>query len=438
MDLCDVVPGCLFVAEVEGGTSGGLDDVWAAVSVGAVAVLTPCPVGVPAIVVADVTVALGRLAGEIVNRLSGTLVIGVTGSCGKTSTKDIAAHLLRQAGVTVATLESNNHFTGVPLTVSRAETDTRFLLLEMGTSHPGDLRYLTSVARPKVGVVLNVGTAHLGGFGDQAAIAEGKCELVEALPSDGVAILNADDHRVRAMAHRTRAQVVFVGHSPDVEVRADQVQLNDHGRARFVLEVPEGRVQIRLQQVGGHHVSNALAAAAVARHVGLQLDRIADGLNTAEVTSRWRMAISERPDGVTVVNDACNANPDSMRASLVALAEMAGSRRTVTVLGPMLDLGDHEEHEHQRLGAFLATLGIDVLVTVGATPAAWIGREARRHRVHTVAAATQAEALTLIQAILKPGDLVLLKASRDARLELLAARLVNEKWEQGHVPTLRP
>src|SRR5690606_9143465 len=239
-------------------------------------------------------VALGRLARWVTRRLTGTTVVGVTGSSGKTGTKDLLGQVLSHAGPTVAPTASLNDELGVPLTALRADEDTRFLVLEMGARGIGHLAYLTGLVRPRIGVVLNVGLAHVGEFGGKEKTARAKGELVEALPAaeeGGVAVLNADDPYVRGMAERTRAEVVLTGESPDADVRADDVRVGPDGRATFTLSVGDDRAQVRLQPVGRHHVANALAVAAVGLAVGLDVPSVASALTEARPQARWRMQV---------------------------------------------------------------------------------------------------------------------------------------------------
>ncbi len=257
----------------------------------------------------------------------------MTGSAGKTSTKDLIAQLVGRAGPTVHPPGSFNNEIGLPLTVLRADAATRHLVLEMGARGIGHIAYLTGIARPDVGVVLNVGTAHVGEFGSRENIARAKGEIVEAVPPGGTAVLNADDPLVAAMASRTEGEVVTFGRGPDAAVRAVDETLDEQGRARFTLVTPEGTAPVALRLHGAHAVPNALAAAAAARAAGLAPDAIAEGLSAAVPVSRWRMEVTERADGVTVVNDAYNANPDSTRAALDVLVHMARGRRAFAVLG---------------------------------------------------------------------------------------------------------
>lgn len=323
IDSREAGPGTLFAA-FDGEHVDGHDFAEGAVASGAVAVLATRPVGVPAIVVDDVTTALGALARHSVHAL-GTQVIALTGSSGKTSTKDLIAQLLERLGPTVWTPGSLNNEIGLPLTALRADESTRHLVLEMGARGIGHIRYLTELTPPRIGVVLNVGTAHIGEFGGREQIAQAKGEMVETLPAardGGVAVLNADDPNVRAMAARTSAAVLLFGEDPEADVRAENVRLTEHGTPAFSLHTPTGCGDVTMRLYGEHHVSNALAAAAVAHQLGMPAGDIAEALSSAGTLSRWRMEVTERADGVTVVNDAYNANPDSVRAALRALSTM--------------------------------------------------------------------------------------------------------------------
>jgi phospho-N-acetylmuramoyl-pentapeptide-transferase len=319
IDSRRVSPGGLFAA-VAGERSDGHDFAAAAVAAGAVAVLATRPVPVPSVQVADVPAALAALARSVVDALPEARIAGITGSVGKTSTKDLAAQLVERLGPTIAPAGSFNNEFGHPLTVLRADASTRYLVLELSARGLGHIAYLCRVAPPRYGVVLNVGHAHAGEFGGLDQVARAKGELPEALPADGVAILNADDPRVLAM--RTRARVVTFSCAPEAApgaaVRAADIRLDDLGRPGFTLLTPEGSAPVTLRLHGAHNVPNALAAAALARELGLDLDGIADGLRAATARSRWRMEVHQRGDGVTVINDAYNANPESVRAALDA------------------------------------------------------------------------------------------------------------------------
>ncbi|MEY9963730.1 UDP-N-acetylmuramoyl-tripeptide--D-alanyl-D-alanine ligase [Streptacidiphilus sp. MAP12-16] len=429
-DSRQVEPGALFAAVV-GERVDGHDFAVRAVGDGAVAVLATRPVGVPAVVVDDILQALGMLARTVTERLTGTTVVALTGSAGKTSTKDLIAQLLQRLGDTVFTAESYNNELGMPSTALRAGPDTRYLVLEMGARHKGDIAHLTGFTRPDIGVVLNVGTAHLGEFGSREGIAEAKGELVEALPETGVAVLNADDPLVRAMASRTRARVVLFGESAEARVRAEDVRLDSAGRPTFTLVTPAGSAPVALRLYGEHHVSNALAAAAVAIECGLGVADTAAALGEAGSLSRWRMELTDRPDGVTVINDAYNANPESMRAALRALAAIGGrgpeARRTWAVLGEMRELGEDSLDEHDAVGRLAVRLNIATLVAVGGREAACMELGARNEGSwgeESVLVSDADAAIELLREQVRPGDVVLVKASRSVGLERVAAALL--------------
>ena len=430
VDSRQVQPGGLFVA-VAGDRVDGHDYAVKAVADGAVAVLASRPVGVPAIVVDDVVTALGLLARAVVERAHGTRVVALTGSSGKTSTKDLIAQVLSRHGETVYTPGSFNNEIGHPMTALRVEETTRHLVLEMGARHKGDIEYLTSLTPPSVSAVLNVGSAHVGEFGSKEGIAEAKGEIVEALTTDGVAVLNADDPLVRAMAERTKGRVVLFGESRDAQVRAADVSLDGTGRPSFTLITPAGSARVNLRLYGEHHVSNALAAAAVAAELGMPVDDIAEALSEAGALSRWRMEVVDRADGVTVVNDAYNANPDSMRAALRALVSMAGRgperRRTWAVLGEMRELGEESLDEHDAIGRLAVRLDVTKLVAVGGREAACMELGARNEGSwgeESVLVSDADAAVELLRSQLQPGDVVLVKASRSAGLEKVAEALL--------------
>jgi UDP-N-acetylmuramoyl-tripeptide--D-alanyl-D-alanine ligase len=432
-DSREVESGSLFVAFV-GERVDGHDYARAVVDAGAVAVLASRPVGVPAIVVEDVQAALGALARHVVERLGATLV-ALTGSAGKTSTKDLIAQVLRSKAPTVFTPGSLNNEIGLPLTALSATEETRFLVLEMGARGIGHIRYLTELTPPRIGLVLNVGTAHIGEFGGREQIAQAKGELVESLPADGAAILNADDPLVRAMASRTKARVILFGESGEADVRAENVRLTDGGQPAFRLHTPSGCSDVTMRLYGEHHVSNALAAAAVAHELGMSADEIARALSEAGSLSRWRMEVTERPDGVTVVNDAYNANPESMRAALRALAAMGKGRRTWAVLGQMAELGDEALAEHDAVGRLAVRLNVSKLVAVGGREASWLQLGAYNEGSwgeESVHVSDAQAAVDLLRSELRPGDVVLVKASRSVGLERVALALL-EPGAEGEV-----
>jgi UDP-N-acetylmuramoyl-tripeptide--D-alanyl-D-alanine ligase len=432
-DARRLAPGGLYVARV-GEHADGHDFVPQAASRGAVAALVTREVdGLAGLVVPDVQSAFEKLARGVLDRLPKVTVVGVTGSSGKTSTKDLLAQLLARLGPTVASAESFNGEVGVPLTVLRATDETRYLVVEMGARGAGHIAHLTTVAPPAVSVVLNVGHAHLGEFGSVEAIARAKSEIVAALGADGLAVLNADDPAVRAMARITPAATVLVGRSSDAQLRVSDVTLDDSARPQFRLSVgagvlgqtDDGSVPVRLPLFGEHHVENAAQAAAVALRLGMPLAEVGEALEAVRPVNRWRMQVTERPDGVTVVNDAYNANPDSMRAALKALAVMGQGRRTWAVLGEMLELGAESVDQHDRVGRLAVRLNISRLVAVGpgARPIHTGAVQEGSWGDESVLVPDTEAAWALLSAQLAPGDVVLLKSSRDAGLRHLGDRL---------------
>jgi len=427
IDSREVVPGSLFAA-LPGTRTDGHAFVASALAAGAVAVLATRPVGGPAVIVADVQVALGTLARAVIDRASGLTVIGITGSAGKTTTKDLAAQLIEKLGPTVAPRESFNNEIGHPLTVLKITEQTRYLVSEMAARGPGNITELCAIAPPRIGVVLCVGHAHAGEFGGLDRIAAAKGELPAALPADGVAILNADDHRAAAMAARTRARVVTFGRSASADVRADQVRTDALGRPGFTLVTVNGAAPVQLQLYSEHHVHNALAAAAIAEQLGMPVADIAAGLSAAVARSRWRMEVTRLPDGVIVINDAYNANPDSVRAAIGALATMARGRRGFAVLGHMTELGDDADRLHEEIGAVAAAAGLAGLIVVGekARPILTGTKSVPAWQGELVYVPDVAEAVRAARDRLRDGDVVLVKASHSIGLERVALDLTGE------------
>ncbi|MCC5579417.1 UDP-N-acetylmuramoyl-tripeptide--D-alanyl-D-alanine ligase [Microtetraspora sp. AC03309] len=419
IDSRAVEPGSLFVA-IKGERADGHDFAARACADGAVAVLASRPVEAPAVIVGDVLAALAALATTVVSELPGATVVGVTGSAGKTTTKDLLARLAARMGPTVAPVGSYNNEIGHPLTVLRADEGTRFLVLELSARNVGHIADLARIAPPRIGVVLNVGTAHLGVFGGKEAIAQAKGELVEALPEDGVAVLNADDPLVAAMAGRTRARVTFFGRSADAEVRAEDVTLDGRGRASFTLRTPSGAAPVRLRLYGAHAVENALAAAAAAYELGLPVGTIGEELSEAEPRSRWRMEVTDRSDGVTVINDAYNANPDSMRAAFDSLAVLGEGRRSFAVIAALRELGEDSVALNEDVGRLAAGAGLEGLIVVGGEDAGpvLVGAPGALHVPDAATAAAE------LSTRLAPGDVVLVKGPRAAGLERVAEALL--------------
>lgn len=419
-------PGGLFAA-VAGERVDGHDFAAAAVAAGAVAVLATRPAGAPALIVDNVPAALARLAMAVARRLPQVTIAGITGSSGKTSTKDLTAQLVERLGPTVAPEGSYNNEFGFPLTVLRASERTRYMVLELAARGAGHIASLCEVAPPRIGAVLNVGHAHTGEFGGIEEVAKAKGELAEALPGDGVAVLNADDPRVAAMAGRTAARVVTFGLG-NADVSAADIRLDALGRPAFTLVTAAGSAPVRLALHGAHNVPNALAAAAIAAEMGLGVAEIADGLSAATARSRWRMEVGRNPGGVTVINDAYNANPESVRAALDALRHMARGRRSFAVLGQMAELGEESRASHEEAGAQAAGTGVAGLIVVGkeAEPILAGALASPGWHGEAIGVPDGPAALAALRNRLAPGDVVLVKASRAAALESVAAELLSQ------------
>ena len=424
IDSREAAPGSLFAA-LPGERADGHDFAAAAVAAGAVAVLGTRPVGVPALIVADVPAALGRLARAVVDRLPRLTIAGITGSAGKTTTKDLAAQLIGSLGPTVAPRNSFNNEIGHPLTVLRAGADTRYLIAELSARGPGHIAALCEISPPSLGAVLCVGNAHAGEFGSMEQIAAAKAELPRALPADGVAVLNADDPLVAAMAGVTAARVVTFGQSAGADVRAAGLSLDQLSRPRFTLEMPDGAAPVELRLHGEHNVTNALAAAALAGQLGMDSGAIAAGLSAATARSRWRMEVTERPDGVIIINDAYNASPEAVTAALAALRVIAAGRRAYAVLGRMAELGDRSREFHEKAGMIAARSGLAGLIAVGdeAAPILTGAKAAGGFAGELLAVPDGPAAVAALSERLAPGDVVLVKASRAAGLQTVALAL---------------
>lgn len=450
-DSRNMAPAALFIAKPGETTDGHrfIDDARAS---GAELVLaeraTDDPSGAPhpAVIVDDVVVAMGRLAAEIVRRIrahSPTTVIGITGSSGKTTTKDLLAAVLGPSGPTVAPQGSYNSEVGVPLTIFGAELQTRYLVIEMGADAPGNIAELCQIVRPDIGVVLMVGSAHAERFGGADKIAQTKGELAEAVPADGDVVLNADDAQVAAMALRASAGITWFAVEPAAggrgDVTAHQVQQLPDGRTELTLRFEQpSRTDWRITTglIGTHHVTNVLAAAAAAWRAGVPAEQIAARLEGLGAASRWRMERTEidwdgQPNAITLINDAYNANPESMREALRTLASIArtSGRRSVAVLGGMLQLGDASTMAHHQVGETVVRLNIGLTLVVGETAyplyRGAVAEGSWGSEVHWVETAEEAEAW--LRTALRPGDVVLFKSSHDAGLRLLGDTFAAEE-----------
>jgi UDP-N-acetylmuramoyl-tripeptide--D-alanyl-D-alanine ligase len=426
------VQGKVFLA-LRGDRFDGHEFAREALAAGAVAVVAQQPMQGPILLVKDTLAAYADIAAAHLKFMraagAGPRVIGITGSSGKTSTKDLIAHVLEPWGSVVAPIGSLNNEVGLPATVLTAERSTDALVLEMGMRGLGHISYLCDVAPPDIAVVLNVGSAHLGELGGREAIAQAKGELVSGLAPQGVAVLNADDPYVRSMSTLTAGQVVTFGESSDADVRITDIRLDDQARASFAISHEGQSMVVQLLLHGEHHVSNAAAATAVGLLSGLDLSVIAGRLGSATPRSRWRMEVAQTSDGITVVNDAYNANPESMRAALKSLVAMAQGRRTWAILGEMRELGAESGTEHDAVGRLAVRLDVSRLIAVGdgarlihmgaAHEGSW-GDE-------SVYVPDVEAALDILRQDLRPGDVVLVKASRSIGLERVADSLLAER-----------
>ncbi|MGH3704663.1 MAG: UDP-N-acetylmuramoyl-tripeptide--D-alanyl-D-alanine ligase [Agromyces sp.] len=384
---------------------------------------------VPQIIVADSVDALGALATEVVRRvraLGRLRIVGVTGSNGKTTTKNLLRTVLEHVGPTVAARASFNNEVGAPITMLELTNDTEFLVAEMGASGVGEIARLVRMARPDVGIVLKVGLAHAGEFGGIEQTVRAKSEMVTDLLETDVAVLNSDDPRVVPMAGLTAARVVWFGFGESADVRATDVRAHARG-TEFAVTIPGGETaHVRFSVLGEHHVMNALAAIAASVELGVPLASVVEALEQVTLAERWRMQVMGGRDGVTIINDAYNASPDSMSAALKTLAQVKNPEaRTIAVLGEMSELGEFSGEEHDRIGLLAVRLGISQLVVVGAgarrlhitaiNEGSWDGESAFVESAD--------EAFDLVTSSVRPGDTVLVKSSNSAGLRLLGDRL---------------
>jgi UDP-N-acetylmuramoyl-tripeptide--D-alanyl-D-alanine ligase len=424
-----VSPGSVFFALPGEVTDGHLFS-GAAVASGAALVVVEreLDLDVPQLVVGDGVAALAALARHVVARvrsLGALRVVGITGSNGKTTTKNLLRAILEAEGPTVAPEGSFNNHVGAPISMLRIDESTEYLIVEMGASGVGEIARLVSIATPDIAVVLKVGLAHAGEFGGIEATQRAKAELVTALPSAAVAVLNADDARVAVMSELTAARVVYFGLTAGSELRAEDVHATATG-TRFSLAVDGERYDVHLRILGEHHVSNALAAIAAARELGVPVERAITAIEAVPRAERWRMEVLDPGTGIVVINDAYNASPDSTAAALKTLAQIVTpGQRSVAVLGEMAELGEYAGEEHDRIGRLAVRLNIAKLYVVG---------ERARH-IHAAAGlegswdgesvfvADIDGAYDLLREELRPGDVVLVKSSKSAGLRFLGDRL---------------
>ena len=427
-----VKSGSLFVAKPGEKTDGHLFVAQAHES-GAVAAIVEkvvTDVSIPQIQVKDSVAALGQLAKFVLEQIRSETdlkVIGITGSNGKTTTKNMLHVVLSKFGSTVAPIESFNNEVGAPYSILQTTMQTKFLVVEMGAAGHGSISYLADIAKPNIGVVLKVGLAHVGEFGGIEETAKIKSELVKSLADDGFAVLNTDDGYVAEMASMTKAKKIWFGTSSDANYQATNQQVALSGTS-FDLTWPDGETSsVKLRILGEHHVMNALAALSVSDILGLDRKSAISAIESMPLAERWRMQVTDRADGVTVINDAYNASPDSMKAALQTLAQLgrAGSR-TIAVLGEMAELGSEAREQHDAIGRLVVRLDINQLVVVGQAAklihmgaeqeGSWGGESKFFESID--------EALAYVRGMLMAGDLVLVKSSKSANLRHLGDDLM--------------
>jgi len=424
--------GSLFVAKPGEDTDGHLF-VEAAVGKGAVAAIVERIVdgtSIPQIHVEDSVLALGKLAGYVLAKIRESTdlkVIGITGSNGKTTTKNMLREILSTAGETVAPIESYNNEVGAPYSILQTKLSTKFLVVELGAGGLGSIDYLAQISKPDIGVVLKVGLAHVGEFGGIDTTAKIKSELPRALSKNAICLLNADDGYVAEMADLTQAKTIWFGTGSEEGYRATNQSVSISGTS-FDLTWPDGTsTKFKLQILGEHHVMNALAAAAVADQLGIKREAIANALEKMPLAERWRMQLLERHDGVSIINDAYNASPDSTKAALQTLAQLGKSgRRTIAILGEMAELGESSREQHDAIGRIVVRLNIDHLVVIGQgaklihmgaeQEGSWGGESKFFDSID--------EALAYVRGMLMAGDLVLVKSSKSANLRFLGDNLM--------------
>ncbi len=433
-DSRKVTAGSLFVAKPGEETDGHLfiED---AISNGAVAALVERPMSadIPQLLVSDVVLAMGSLAKYVVAEVKskGKLqVVGVTGSNGKTTTKNMLGNILSHFGPTVAPQESYNNEVGAPYSMLRISEDTAFLVVELGAGGPGSIRYLAQMCQPDIGIELKVGLAHAGEFGGIENTQSIKAELVEELGADAIALLNADDAYVMQMQSVTKAQVLTFGTQTDSNYFASQISGSIEGTG-FLFHSPNREPKkVQLQILGEHHVFNAMAALATADQLHLDMDTAIKAIEAMPLAERWRMELHRRPDGLTVINDAYNASPDSMKAALQTLAELGRQtgKKTVAILGEMAELGEYSITEHDAIGRIVVRLNLGQLVVIGAgaklihmgatQEGSWDGESKYFEQIY--------EAEQYLREMLTGEEIVLVKSSKSANLRYLGDALLEE------------
>ena len=424
-DSRSAVSGSLFLALV-GENSDGHDFVEDAKAHGATGFMTTKEVKGDGVLVPDVLIAVRALAAYVRKQLPSLIVIGITGSSGKTTTKDLLASILSSRADTVATKASFNNELGAPITLLECDADTKYCILEMGARHQGDIAALCEMARPNVGVVLRVGTAHLGEFGSVEKIAQTKGELIQTLGADAIAVLGTYDPHTKAMNSLHTGKVIYFGEGTHDDVRAADIEMRE-ARPHFDLVTPAGRDAVGMRLIGAHQVSNALAAAAVCTALEIPIEVIASGLSTADSASKWRMQINDVEE-LLIINDSYNANPESMNAAMDSMVLFAQERggSSWAFLGQMHELGAQSNALHASVAAHAHELGIDHLVSIGTRAFAEGIPGQSSTTLHYCEDIPQA--LSLVSHLAQ-GDVVLVKASRSEHFEDLSQG-IEDAWKE--------
>jgi len=415
-DSNEATPGSIFLA-LKGEKTDGHKFIASAFANGAVLAFVTDASEMRCILVPDVINALSNLAAHVRATLNDLQVIAITGSQGKTTTKDLLRHILESVGKTVAPHGNFNNELGAPITLLQCDENTKFCILEMGARHIGDIAALCQMAQPNIGMVLRVGTAHIGEFGSAEAVATAKSEMISSLDKSAIAILGQYDEFTKNMDVLHQGKVLTFGETSSADVRATDIEIRE-GRPHFDLVTPAGRAAVGLRIVGIHQVSNALAAAAVAAALGAPIDLIAGALSTAEVHSKWRMQISEL-NGFVLINDAYNSSPESAEAALRTMVLFAQERggQSWAFLGKMHELGASSRERHAGIGTLALELGIDHLVCISAPEYAEAIGTNSAMTVHLLE--SKEAALSLVDQM-RSGDVILVKASRAEAFEVLA------------------
>lgn len=428
-DSREVKPNYLFAA-FQGQNTDGHNFAPAAIAAGAIATLASHEVDGPCILVSDVRQALILLASANRKKLS-VPVLAITGSSGKTTTKDLLIDLMLTRGKVVATAGSRNNELGLPITLLSADYETKSIILEMGARHKGNIHELVQIAQPNIVGITNIGSAHLGEFGSIDQIVNTKSEILESLDANGIAVLNADQEVSDQIALRTRGQVRFAGLSKRAQVRVTNMELDENAKPKFKLELDGDEILIQLNIVGRHQASNAAIAAAMAAAAGITPAEIQAALNSAHTRSDLRMAVALINE-ITFIDDSYNANPESVAAGLEVIASLGGVKRRIAILGEMAELGEASDELHRQLGQ-LAAKHVSLLLTCGSSAklitdgAIAAGLNASQARVFD----NPNLIVEFLRHEMDAGDALLIKASRAAKFDLIAQQLRDIARDRG-------